>query len=81
MAQRIKLATNLIAMEELIHATGNAISEMVPDKYIYHQRETPDEYQYIMNALSKIYEASQEIRKAKKIIKPEIKNDNIRNKL
>lgn len=81
MAQRIKLATQLIAMESLIHATANAISEMVPDKYIYHHCEKPAEYQYIMDALDKLYEASQKIRNAKKIIKPEIKNDNIRNKL
>lgn len=81
MAQKIKLATQLIAIDDLIHATDKAIGGMIPDKYIYHRADVPTEYQYIVNAQSKLYEASQEIKKAKKLIKPEIKNLNISNKL
>ncbi len=78
MAQRIKLATQLIAIDNLLDATSYAISGMMPDKYIYNDKEdTPAEYQYMVNAQSKLYEASQEIKKAKKLIKPEITNLNI----
>lgn len=77
MAQRIKLATQLIAIDDLIHATDQAIGGMIPDKYIYHDGDRPAEYQYMVNAQSKLYEASLEIKKAKKLIKPEITNLNI----
>ena len=77
MAQRIKLAAQLIAIDDLIHATDKAIGVMIPDKYIYHSADAPTEYQYMVNAQKKLYEASQEIKKAKKLIKPEITNLNI----
>lgn len=41
MAQRIKLATQLIAIDDLIHATDQAIGGMIPDKYIYHSADAP----------------------------------------
>lgn len=77
MAQRIKLATQLIAIDDLLSSTRGVISGMVPDKYIYQNGDIPAEYQYMVNAQSKLYEASQEIKKAKKLIKPEITNLNI----
>ena len=81
MAQKIKLATQLIAIDDLIHATSQAISGMIPDKYLYHREDAPTEYEHIMNAQSKLYEATREIDKAKKLIKPDITNLNISKKL
>lgn len=83
MAQRIKLATQLIAIDSLIHATDSVIGGMIPDKYLYisQRKDAPQEYQYMMNAQAKLYEASQEIDKAKKLIKPEITNLNISKRL
>lgn len=77
MAQRIKLATQLIAIDDLISATSHAVSGMIPDKYLYHRDNPPEEYQFMLNAQKKLYEATQEIEKAKKLIKPEITNLNI----
>lgn len=77
MAERIKLARQLIAIDNLITATSHAVGVMIPDKYLYHREDPPEEYQFMLNAQTKLYEATQEIGKAKKLIKPEIKNLNI----
>lgn len=81
MAQKIKFATQLIAIDDLIHATNQAISGMIPDKYLYYRADAPAEYEHIMKAQSKLYEATQEINKAKKLIKPDITNLNISKRL
>ena len=81
MAQRIKLACQLIAIDDLIHAVDHVVSQMIPDKYLYEREEPPEEYKFVMNATHKLHEATREIDKAKKLIKPEITNLNISNKL
>jgi hypothetical protein len=54
---------------------------MIPDKYLYYRADAPAEYEHVMKAKSKLYEATQEIDKAKKLIKPDITNLNISKRL
>lgn len=63
MAQQ-KLA-QLIAIDELLHVASSIISWMIPDKYLYcsQRQEVPQEYQYMLNAQTKLYEVSREIDK------------------
>jgi hypothetical protein len=81
MAQRIKLAVQCINLHDLARCLFCLLGDAIPDRYKIDQKTAPEEYRHLLDAQYKVLDVMKEIDKTKKMLKPEIQNRNISDKL